>query len=161
MRSPFRSAATAEAELLAAVRSRFPDDALVLRSRATRRFRRSLSAFEVAVPPRRDARFAAVATSDGLSLWAHAKAPFLALSWSSIAGVRLRSIDDYLLPDLYTADGGYVTDLLWIASGPRALELQIWGDEERDETGAELDRYGLGLIVERLEALRRSSSAPQ
>ncbi|MDM4764201.1 hypothetical protein QT381_14425 [Galbitalea sp. SE-J8] len=149
----------ADAARLAALRERFPRS-LVLRSRAEKRFRRSLARFPHGREPRRDGWFSLVATVDGIALFAGIEAPFLRLAWEDVAGVRMRAIDDYLVPDLYTAEGGYVTHLLWIAVGGRALELEVWGDPAVDGTGALFDEYGLGPIVARLERLRRSSARP-
>lgn len=150
--------------LAATLRSERPD-AIVLRSRANKRFRTSIRAFEHGAVPRLDSPLAIVSTTEGgLAFHSETSAPFLVLPWSMIAGLRVRSYGDYLVPDLVTADGGYISHVLWIAVGHHALEVTLYGDEETDGNTAELDDYGIKVVIGRLERLKRrgrSSSHPQ
>ncbi|MFT4122451.1 MAG: hypothetical protein QM635_01305 [Microbacteriaceae bacterium] len=145
---------------LEALRARFPG-AQVLRSRMEHRLRRSLRGIPHHRLPLPGARLAVVADGGRIAFYGAADAPFCALCWPQVTGVRLRAVSDAVVPDLVSVEGGYRTHLVWLATGGLAVEFEVWGDPERDGTAAQLDGFGLGPVVERLERLRRSASRPR
>jgi hypothetical protein len=142
----------------ALVARRFPGT-LALRTKAVPALRKSMRDFPDAREPRRDAGLSAVLDGRTLELWADSRGdtPHVIVPWRALTGVGTRAFDDYLVPDLVTADGGYVTHLLVLDFGPRSLEFPVWGDGVVDESTNELDDYGLRTVVAKVRAVRPSS----